>query len=475
MTDWSDRTAEEREAARLERERRRDGRPNGRASAADELDDDPEGRMLDDDDPEGRSLADDDDDPEDERLAEHDDDPEDEPLAEHDDETMARPLGEPNDEAERPSGTRRVTRLQRPRRPTPARRPQERSHKLAGRLVAVLAIVFAAAAIWFLVELFQPFHGSPHGSVEVTIPPHTSSRQVGDLLARDGVVSSGLFFELRALLSGDQGKLRSGTYHLALGMSYGDALKALTTAPPAVPTTNVTIIPGRTRRQVSDLLQGEGVKGSYLAATRRSPLLNPAAYGAPRRTDSLEGFLFPDTYQVRAPLQINELVAAQLRQFRQEFATVNLRFARSRHMTPYDVLIIASMIDAEAGTAHDRPLVSSVIYNRLRLGMPLQLDSTTRYATGNYTRPLTESQLNSPSPYNTRNHTGLTPTPIDNPSLSSIEAAAHPAPTNDLYFVVKPCGNGSSVFTSSYSQFEHYEYEYYVARQQHGGNSPEHC
>ncbi len=105
---------------------------------------------------------------------------------------------------------------------------------------------------------------------------------------------------------------------------------------------------------------------------------------------------------------------------------MNLSYARSKHLTPYDVLIIASMIEAEAATAHDRPLVSSVIYNRLRDGMPLQLDATTRYATGNYTKPLTVSELNSSSPYNTRIHKGLPPTPIGNPGLAAIQAAAHP-------------------------------------------------
>jgi len=96
--------------------------------------------------------------------------------------------------------------------------------------------------------------------------------------------------------------------------------------------------------------------------------------------------------------------------------------------------------------------VSSVIYNRLHDGMPLQLDSTTRYATGNLTKPLTVSQLNSSSPYNTRNHTGLPPTPIDSPGLASIEAAARPARTGYLYFFAKPCSQGS-VFASNFVQF----------------------
>jgi peptidoglycan lytic transglycosylase G len=343
------------------------------------------------------------------------------------------------------------------------------------RGLAVLALVLAAAVIWFCVELFQPFHGSGHGSVTVTIPAHSGTSRVADLLGRDGVIASAFFFELRVALAGDRGKLLAGTYQLKRDMSYGQVLKVLTTRPPAAKVTNVTITPGRTRAQVNALLRAQGVAGSYLAATRRSPLLHPAAYGAPARTDSLEGFLFPDTYQLREPISIPALVADQLRQFRREFATVGLGYARRKHLTAYDVLIIASMVEAEAQTAHDRPLIASAIYNRLADQMPLQIDATTRYATGNYTRPLTQSQLDSPSPYNTRIHRGLTPTPIDSPSLASIQAAAHPARTNYLYFVVKPCGNGEHVFASNYTQFLAEVQRYYSARRARGGKSPATC
>jgi UPF0755 protein len=133
------------------------------------------------------------------------------------------------------------------------------------------------------------------------------------------------------------------------------------------------------------------------------------------------------------------------------------------------------MIEGEAATELDRRDVASVIYNRLRDGMPLQLDATTRYAVGNYTTPLTQSQLNSRSPYNTRNRRGLPPTPIDNPSLASMQAAADPASTNYLYFVVKPCGNGAEVFTGNYNAFLADEAKYYSARAAHGGRSPTHC
>jgi UPF0755 protein len=359
----------------------------------------------------------------------------------------------------------------------PRRQPMRprRKHSWVSRFVAVFLLVVAAALIWFLVELLQPFHGSPHGSVTVTVPAHSTAREVGDELAKAGVVPSGFFFEVRATLAGERSDLRAGTYHLQQGMTYAAVLKRLTAVPPAAKTTNITIIEGRTRAQINALLRSQGVPGSYFAATRRSPLINFAAYGAPRHTPDLEGFLFPDTYQLVEPISIQKLVNDQLNTFRREFAHVNLGYARSKHLTPYDVLIIASLVQGEAATAHDQPLIASVIYNRLRLGMPLQIDATTRYATGNYSKPLTQSQLNSRSPYNTRVHKGLPPTPIDNPGLAAIQAAAHPAHTNFLYFVAKVCGNGASVFESSYKKFQADVAKYQQARRSRGGRSPERC
>jgi len=386
-------------------------------------------------------------------------------------------------DGEAAAGTRRVSWTERsaavaetrPPGARPARPRAPSRHSRPGRALSLVVLLAAAALIWFLVELFQPFHGSGHGEVTVTVPPRAGASQVGSLLEHDGVVASGFFFNLRAALAGDRGKLYAGTYHLKLDMSYGQVLKVLSTPPRAVKVTNVTIVPGDTRHQIDALLRSQHVTGSYFALTRRSPLLSPSAYGAPPGTNSLEGFLFPDTYQLRSPISIPALVADQLAQFRRVLAGVNMSYARSRHLTAYDVLIIASIIEKEAATAHDRPLVASVIYNRLADHMALGMDSTTRYEFNDYTKPLTQSQLASASPYNTRLHTGLPPTPIGNPGLAAIEAAAHPARTNYLYFVVEPCGNGASVFSSSYAQFLRDSARYQSARAARGNRSPTKC
>ncbi len=384
-----------------------------------------------------------------------------------------------------PAGPRKHRREPRRRRrkgPVQRRQPAEfgkvkrnRKHSWAGRLLGVLALVAVGLVIWFLIETFQPFQSTGHQRVTVVIPPHSSVGTVGKILARDRVVPSSFFFEVRATLAGDRGNLRSGTYHLHQGMGYGGVLKVLTTAPPAAKTTNLTIVEGKTRRQVDALLRSQKVHGNYYADTRHSKLLDPSKYGAPHGTNSLEGFLFPDTYQLRDPIKTSALVDDQLKTFRQRFGKVNLGYTRSKRLTPYDVLTIASMVQAEAETNHDRPVIASVIYNRLARGMPLQIDATTRYATGNYTKPLTVSELNSSSPYNTRIHKGLPPTPIDSPGMASIQAAAHPAHSNYLYFVVKPCGNGEHAFASSYAQFQAQVARYQNARTSRRGRSPEHC
>jgi uncharacterized YceG family protein len=443
----SDRTPEEREAARRAREARREPPPAQWPTPAVRPPEPPEP-------PEPEPYEPPEPEPEPPAL-----DPSYDPPS-----FAARPLLE-----DRPPRGRRAVRAPRERSGAP------RGRSTAARIVAVAVLVLAIVAIWFLDQLFQPFSGSGRGNVVVTVPSGSSTGSIGDRLARDGVISSSFFFGLRATLEGDRGKLRAGTYHLKRGMSYGAVLSVLTTPPPAAPTTEVTIIPGRTRRQISHLLHEQGVHGRFLTDTEHTTLLNLRGYGAPGNLSNLEGFLFPSTYQVRTPISIPALVNDQLTTFRQQFATVDMSYARSKNLTPYDVLIIASMVEAEAGTAHDRPLIASVIYNRLAQGMTLGIDATIRYAVNNYTTPLTASQLSSPSRYNTRVHLGLPPTPIDNPSLSSIEAAAHPTHTNYLYFVAKPCGNGASAFSSTNAQFQLDVQRYNNARAKRGGRSPVAC
>ena len=174
---------------------------------------------------------------------------------------------------------------------------------------------------------------------------------------------------------------------------------------------------------------------------------------------NLEGFLFPATYDFLKNTTSKQLVQDQLDAFHQNWGKVNLAYARSKHLTPYDVLIIASLVEKEALAPDERPKIARVIYNRLHAHMNLGIDATTRYGLHvPGTRSLTQSELASDNPYNTRNPNiiGLPPTPIANPGLASMQAAAHPASGNWLYFVRKP-DKQHHYFTANYNDFLNHE------------------
>jgi uncharacterized YceG family protein len=193
-----------------------------------------------------------------------------------------------------------------------------------------------------------------------------------------------------------------------------------------------------------------------LTANSRFPRTFPGA----GTTTSLEGFLFPALYEFTQRTPTRRLVADQLDAFERNWGRVNLRYAKSRNLTPYDVLIIASMVEKEAVVPRERRLMARVIYNRLRLGMPLGIDATVRYGLNvPGTEPLTGSQLESDNPYNTRLLPGLPPTPIANPGLASMQAAAHPALNDYLYFVRKP-DKRHHYFTASKADFDRKACEY---------------
>jgi len=247
------------------------------------------------------------------------------------------------------------------------------------------------------------------------------------------------------------------------------------TTPAAV---KVLIPEGKTRLQIAQLAVADGLVGSYRAASRRSSLLNPAHFGAPANTPDLEGFLFPDTYDIDRGAPVGELVDAQLTDFLSRFGASQIAAARALHVTPYQLLTVASMVEREALIAADRPRIAAVIYNRLSQGMPLGIDATIYYAVelksgiATYTHELTEAQLHIDSPYNTRLHTGLPPTPISNPGLASIEAAAHPAHVPYLYYVAGADGCGEQVFSTTQAQFEVNAAAYHAAVARNGGHPP---
>jgi UPF0755 protein len=241
----------------------------------------------------------------------------------------------------------------------------------------------------------------------------------------------------------------------ALGSRDKAAQPATTVAPPKV--IEVLFPEGFTRVQMAQRAGSASpaiTARGYLTATTSSPL--PGQFAGDGKRRNLEGFLFPATYDLYEADPAARLIRKQLDAFRLNWGKVKLGYARSKNLTAYDVLIIASMIEKEVIVPKERALVAAVIYNRLHQRMPLGIDATLRYGLGiPPTQAITKLDLASDSPYNTRRFRGLPPTPIANPGLASMEAAAHPARVDYLYFVRKPDCR-SHFFTASIDEFNAY-------------------
>jgi uncharacterized YceG family protein len=350
----------------------------------------------------------------------------------------------------------------------------------------VLAVVVLIVILLFLNALFQPFHGDGKGKVAVTIPKGSSVGEVGELLEKKGVISGGFIidgstlFQARVTLAGDRSNIIAGKHTMAKDMSYSDAIDALTKESKPVEAASkpgivkVTIPEGQSRPITAQLLREDGVKGNYMKATKKSKILNPEEYGG-KDVKSLEGFLYPDTWEFNTAKPVKNLVALQLKDFKKNIKKVKMKYAKSKNLTVFDVVTIASMIEREAGVPKQRKLVASVIYNRLSEGMTLGIDSTIRFATGNYEKPLTQSELESESPYNTRINPGLPPGPINSPGLAALNAAAHPAHTDYLFYVNNPNSCNELTFAKTEEEFLADAAKYERAREKNGGNEPSTC
>lgn len=344
------------------------------------------------------------------------------------------------------------------------------------RIAALVALAVAFAALWFVNSLFQPFAGAGkgEGSVLVTIPRGADVGAIGNLLGRQKIVGNGRFFAWRAGWSGRSSNFQAGRYRLGRGTSYSAAIDALVRGPNAG-SAAITIAEGRSRYEIAQQTAAQGLRGDYMAASKRNSRLRPTRYGAPHSTSDLEGFLFPATYELPDNATVERTVSQQLTAFKRNLSQVSMSYAQTKKLSVFDVVTIASLIEREVQVPAERKLVAAVIYNRLKQGIPLGIDATTRFETRNWNKPLTGTQLRKDTPYNTRTRRGLPPGPIGNPGLASLRAAAHPAKVGYIYYVANPCKPGAHAFSSTYAEFQKDVQRYQRARDAAGGKAPSDC
>lgn len=325
--------------------------------------------------------------------------------------------------------------------------------KALGIAVVLVLLVAGGGVVWARTQIDPGGHRG--ALVTVVIPKGSTTTAIGDRLAADGVIHQGWLFALYIHLHGD-GPLLPGTYRLQKNSPYSAAISALTAGPKIV-TENLVVPEGYTVAQIAQrvaALPGFGLSAQkFLAAANDGAVRSPYE---PAGVNNLEGLLFPATYPVRQGESEVDILEEMIGTFDDRAQALGLPAdAAKLGMTPYQVVTVASIVEREAKVAADRPNVASAIYNRLKIGMKLGADSTQTYymrLTDPGVEP-TAAQLDRPSPYNTRTNPGLPPTPIANPGLAALEAAANPPATRYLYFVeINP--DGKLGFAATNSGFE---------------------
>jgi peptidoglycan lytic transglycosylase G len=330
-------------------------------------------------------------------------------------------------------------------------RRRSRGRLLGYLLIAVFALVIGGG-VGYAHAYFSD--GQVGRAVTVVVKEGSSLRTIAAQLEAKGVVKHGRAFEIRADADGYATRFMPGTYSFHVNEPYA-ALVAKLLKGTRPPTVKVSIPEGTTLRQAAVIVSGD-VKAissrDYTKVARDDP--PPFALQGYKKGTTLEGMLFPATYDVLPKTATAKgFVQDQLNAFDANFAKVDMRKARAANLTEYDVVIIASMIDREALVPAERAVVSAVIWNRLRQHMLLQIDATIQYALGKTKPVLTYNDLKIDSPYNTYKHFGLPPTPISNPGLAALQAAANPTNDKYLYYVARNDGTGRHYFSTTYEQF----------------------
>jgi peptidoglycan lytic transglycosylase G len=337
--------------------------------------------------------------------------------------------------------------------------PKRRGCRNALIVLAVLVVVGMVAS-WFAWSWVQGRidpSGGPGEEVLVEIPEGTGTAAIGDVLAEADVITDAGLWNWYTKLN-DPGTIQAGSYIMRVNSSFDEAIDDLAKKPLPPNSTMVTIPPGLIQSQLAAYLTDpedgvpgftvEGVNAALNDPSVRSPLI-------PEGQPLLEGTLFPETYAIEEGATELDLIKLMVAQFTQVAEEVELATrAEAVGRTPYEVLIVASMIERESGTAADDPKVARVIYNRLAHDGILGIDATSCYDEGTYPCQQTTAVLEDNTPYDTRKQAGLPPTPIASPGRSAIEAALAPAEGPWMWYVLDGTKDDrSSYFTDDYDDF----------------------
>ncbi|MGL4655150.1 MAG: endolytic transglycosylase MltG [Sarcina sp.] len=327
--------------------------------------------------------------------------------------------------------------------------------KLIVTIVLIVAIIIAIIGVFtfkYTENKKDPFN-TTNKVLDINVQKGEYLYTVLDQLEAKGIIKNAFLTKMYLKLNPSETDIKPGDYEIPGNISLDGFVNMLVKG--EVATYKVTFPEGFTIEQMADRLQSEGImKASvFIDAVKNYPLPSYIKPNSERRYN-LEGFLYPDTYNIPKSATADDIISMMLNQFQKQMDEAQKITGVKVAPADYEKIVtIASMIEGEASTQHDRDLVSSVIYNRLKIGMPLQLDATVLYAMGEHKSVVYNNYLKIDSPYNTYKVPGLPIGPINNPGIECLEAAMKPAQSDYLYYVLSP-GSDQHFFTNNYSEFE---------------------
>jgi len=331
--------------------------------------------------------------------------------------------------------------------------------KKVALLVVVLAAIAAVAGAVLRSRVHEPYRGYSGAEQFVEIPAGAGPRAIGEQLVSSGVIRDRITFRAALWMSGQARRLKAGEYRFTTAMAPADVISKI--ARGDVYVVSVTFREGLTMFEMAKIYEAHGL-GSASAFLEAAKDVTPISAIDPVAKD-LEGYLFPETYQLPRKSDASRLVRMMVERFEHAFTPELRAGAEARGLSARDAVTLASIVEKETGRGEERPLVAAVYENRLRIGMGLQCDPTVIYALqreGRYTGNLRRDDLLMDSPYNTYRHAGLPPGPIANPGRASLAAVANPADVDYLYFVSR--NDGTHQFASTLAEHNRNVFKYQI-------------
>lgn len=292
-------------------------------------------------------------------------------------------------------------------------------------------------------------------TIAVEIPQGSTTKEIASILKENGIISSELSFRLKSRFSGADGTYNYGTFYLSKEMSVEQIISTLQGTAKTDTAHRLTIPEGYTAKQIAALVDEKGIATSdeFINEMNNGTFEYDFLEGIPKRENYLEGYLFPDTYFLSGNESAHDIIVMMLNRFEQIYNESLKDYVDSTGYTLDQIVTVASMVESEAKLDEERPIIAGVIYNRLAIDMPLQIDSTVQYALSTRNEVVTESDLEVDSPYNTYKNKGLPAGPICNPGKASLLGALNPEKHNYYYYVLKEQGGSEHYFAENYEDF----------------------